>query len=508
MKEDDFSIGTRRATRVAVRIPLQITVRTSSGIAETVSAWTLVVNMYGARCESKRRFELNEQVEIVNSLNNQKIAGKVVWCESRPDGTGKFEFAVELHEPSNLWHISFPPRDWKEAPKSTPERNAIASPSTKPEAKHQQEPAAVEIESDESAPHIEPLQPMAAIAEEVQRSIETSTPDTDLTADAVTAFEPAADAPDAVAESFQAIARPALLPDSSLRAPKPPAPQPAEAHDRLIQAVSELVESALRTSIETETNRLVESRVAQLADRARKIAVETLRQIAEAAEERSRTAAQLAEEAAAASLNSLRDRVLQQMPPIEDQITGRCKSETEQLASAAVDKVRHMLSDQLDEFSEKLAQREQAVFDSMAAAEKHRLEALERTASRLEAQLAESAKASLENWSRSLIESINTTHQHLLMQAEARIDEASEKGMRDTRNGLARSLRELADIVSAPSQADRALRDAVSSIFTRPFEEDANGNARRTAEKDLPRTQDPMKVSADAPFPPRRVVRL
>src|SRR4051812_44774301 len=105
MKERDFSIRSRRTTRVAIRIPVEIKVHSESGVDESFPACTLIVNRHGARCEAKRPLEANSEVVIKNSVNNRSADAVVVWGTGKPDGTGKYEFALALREVCDLWHI-------------------------------------------------------------------------------------------------------------------------------------------------------------------------------------------------------------------------------------------------------------------------------------------------------------------------------------------------------------------------------------------------------------------
>lgn len=508
MKERDVSLRVRRTTRVAMRIPLLISVRNSSGNPETVSAWTMVVNKHGARCESTRRFEVNEEVEITSSLNKQKMTGKVIWCGKAPAGAVNFEFAIELHEPSNPWRINFPPGDWQEEADSPPAKATSTENSSASHQNPESETPRPEGGTDASAPDNKLVNTAPEIPEWEAESIVAPVPDTDLTADLATLIEPAVTAAP-VGASFHATPQPISLPYHSQRPPEAPAERRSATTDRLTEVVTEVVESALRSRIETEADRLVETRIVQLSDWGQKIAGEALQRIAEASEERFGHIEAEAEKVVSISLDTLINRIMEQIPPLEEQVLGRCKSESEQLASASLDKVRHILSDQMDEISERLAQREQALLQAVADSERRTSEALEKTASRLEAQMAESAKTVVENLFRGLIQSIHQTQENLLTQAEIKIEAASEKDLRETRSALARSLREIAEAITDPRHADATVREARAEfgrVFIRPYEEAAGGTVRAAEEKELPHPSESLPVPADAPVRNGRVV--
>src|SRR5579885_1684286 len=116
MKERDFSVRARRTTRVAIRVPVRISVQDAFGSPEMFTAWTVVVNKHGARFDCKRAFRQNDEVSITNLANGKMAAGKVIWASGHADGEGNYEFAVELHKPVNLWSVSFPPQDWEDSP--------------------------------------------------------------------------------------------------------------------------------------------------------------------------------------------------------------------------------------------------------------------------------------------------------------------------------------------------------------------------------------------------------
>ena len=488
MRERDFSIRTRRTTRVAIRIPVQISVRRAAGTAEIFGAWTLVVNRNGARCEGTRRLEANEEVGITNAASGKTTTAVVIWGRSNYL-SGKFEFAVELREPVNLWHISFPPQDWKHADRSLPETYPASEVVLAPLEEPGPGTRRLEVRGGETAPesglpiqwaprdtapqHV-PLDPPGTneisnpaectsipeveadtaadtLIEELVHAapwpveyegerITTAMPETDLTTDLATLLETQDPGP-----------------TSALEAPTAAEFDPK---DRLTEALTELVKSALNAKIETEANRLVETHLTQLADRSQQIADEQLRRITAAGEERSRRLEQRFEAAVSDSLKDLIDRIARQMPSLEEQIIERCNSEAEQMATAALEKARHALEDHVAEISEKLTQREKATLQSVAESEQRMAATLEETVSRLEAQMTESAKVVFGSYARNLIKGINESQKDLLLQAEVKIGTASERGLREMRNGFARSLRELAEALKDGRDAESEIREA------------------------------------------------
>lgn len=108
MELNELSLKARRSTRIALRVPVKISTRDSD---EPFDAQTTIINKHGARfaCEQC----VNSMQEVVITTNIGEIAiGQVVWASTRPNSDGNFEFAVELNEPTCLFGVSFPPKDW------------------------------------------------------------------------------------------------------------------------------------------------------------------------------------------------------------------------------------------------------------------------------------------------------------------------------------------------------------------------------------------------------------
>ena len=173
MTEGDFNFGARRTSRIELQFSAQISTKDPSGKAEVLDAQALVVNMHGAKLECKRPFQLNEEVDIFVYTTGKSAKGKVAWtnwdrnswivnelrdCVTRKrskeevawtnwdwhfgivaelrrkwreisppysneesfEENGhkerKYEFAVELYEPQDLWTflVDPQPQDWEE----------------------------------------------------------------------------------------------------------------------------------------------------------------------------------------------------------------------------------------------------------------------------------------------------------------------------------------------------------------------------------------------------------
>lgn len=320
MRERDFSIRTRRTTRVAIRIPVQIKFRSENGDEEIFGAWTLIVNRHGARCEAARPLEPNVEVLVKNAANGKSATAVVVWGNNHPDSAGKFEFAVALRELCNLWQIHFPTQ------------------------------------------------------EELQ----------------------------------------------------------------------ELSLAECRTPIESESDRVTQERIGQIENRGNAVADEQLRRIAVVGEQYSRSVQEKAAEVVSASLGDLIQRIVRQMPPIEEEVVHRCQREAEQAASAAVGAASHKLSREFDVLVSTLVERETALLRQVTELEQRISCQLENSVHQLEAQLAETAKEVLGGHASNLIQGINAAQKNLVLAAEAKLAASSEHLISEMRNGFARTLQELA----------------------------------------------------------------
>ncbi len=109
MTPDNF-LGARRSTRVALRLPVRLRIKNEKGTLEGLAAQTLEVSKYGAKIECQRPLDVNQKVTVsVLPMEERSEIGRVVWCNSNPNGSDNFELGVELREAENRWGITFPP---------------------------------------------------------------------------------------------------------------------------------------------------------------------------------------------------------------------------------------------------------------------------------------------------------------------------------------------------------------------------------------------------------------
>jgi len=365
--ERDFSIKTRRSSRVAIRFPVQITVRNASGAVEEIKAWTAVVNEHGARCECARSLEVDQEVEIANPANRKKAKGRIVWCGTNPDGAGKFEFAVELSEPSGIWHINFPPPDWKftevpaadiPAASAAPDAPAVAP-----------APVVVSVPVEERVPQTAPI--ASAVAERVHQP-ETSTEfappqavrdsvlpnpgkqnggvenGAGLTASPYREHEAERRAMAAFAAEVSTLleaeptppAHPVAVPAGGPSLANPSSDVPG-LKERLTQLLMEQIEPMLQPKMEEVLERVVrsmeqrlaatlheisESRAAEMVERSQELTNLALSCIAEAADDRSKLLRQESKEAVSAAMQDLSSRIAQLIAALEEDLLRQCKS--------------------------------------------------------------------------------------------------------------------------------------------------------------------------------------
>ena len=106
---DNLSLGARQSTRVPMHLPVRLGIKEEKGAFQMLVAWTRVLSKYGARIECKRPLDVNQEVTVTVLPSEQRSGmGRVVWCNSKRNENGNFEFGVELREAENLSGITFP----------------------------------------------------------------------------------------------------------------------------------------------------------------------------------------------------------------------------------------------------------------------------------------------------------------------------------------------------------------------------------------------------------------
>jgi hypothetical protein len=113
MDDNAFSLKARRTTRIPLRIPVILVFRENEADKErTIDAWTLIVNVNGARIECKHLFEMHQEVVIRVPHLGKSQKGAIVWRDPNANEKGGFECGIKLDKAENLWGVGFPPSDW------------------------------------------------------------------------------------------------------------------------------------------------------------------------------------------------------------------------------------------------------------------------------------------------------------------------------------------------------------------------------------------------------------
>ena len=178
MNADTFSLKARRTTRIPLRIPIVLAFREDGAEKErSLDAWTLIVNVNGARVECKQLFEQGQELTLRVPHLGKSQKGMVVWRDTNANKNGSYECGIKLEKPENLWGVGFPPSDWN--PKASgiddllPNRPASA-PSTEVDSSSTERPADKTVSAEEQqgtsaqtspAPAVVPVPPVPAEAD-------------------------------------------------------------------------------------------------------------------------------------------------------------------------------------------------------------------------------------------------------------------------------------------------------------------------------------------------------
>ena len=112
MNDEKFSPKARRTTRILLRIPVHLAME-EGGQAQFFDAWTMIVNIHGAKIECGHAFQPGDEVLIQVPSNGKSQKGKVIAGTLDRNDNGNYEFAVELEDSEDLWGVGFPRSDGK-----------------------------------------------------------------------------------------------------------------------------------------------------------------------------------------------------------------------------------------------------------------------------------------------------------------------------------------------------------------------------------------------------------
>ncbi|MBI2817764.1 MAG: PilZ domain-containing protein [Acidobacteria bacterium] len=110
---------TRRTSRIALCIPVEVSGLDATGAHATERANTATLSRHGAYLVLQHKFSEGSDVCLAIPHLERKQRCRVVWVRSAFGDSGPYETGVELDSAENFWGVQFPPEDWV-APKHAP----------------------------------------------------------------------------------------------------------------------------------------------------------------------------------------------------------------------------------------------------------------------------------------------------------------------------------------------------------------------------------------------------
>ncbi|MBI2816321.1 MAG: hypothetical protein HYX72_05245 [Acidobacteria bacterium] len=409
---------------VATQIPVQITIRNSSGDAEIYTARTIFFNRRGAKLEcitppergvTQHPFKLHQMLWIEVPSTGRADGGEVIWADTRRNAEGNFEFAVELGDARNLFELSSPSRDCQ--------KQEIPIQTTAP-ASLEIHQASVDSESE-------------AVGQRTHERSATRTMHPDLTKERLAAIQSIRSAPrvSSSEDSDGAAAHtPTGTPAAAVTLPAQPhtplglhavqdsrRQQPHDVKgeslpmtDRLAEVFREVISAAAQKEEETACARLVE----RITSQAEQIQLETL--------------------------ESLRNEITQDVSVLEEQLLQQCRSRTEHMITAVMKTALSSLSTQIDEMAERAQERIQGVLKDLGdQLEQRSASALAEANTHLQAQLEKSAVALHGSIVQKVLSEIDEKQKDMTEHVQKQIGIVTEQNLGKLRGGLIRALQEL-----------------------------------------------------------------
>jgi hypothetical protein len=109
-KESIAQKSRRRSERVALRIPLKMSARLSTGRRICIEVKTLVVNAHGGLLDIGMELEPGQRIMLNNCRSPELVTATVLRVENAE--LGRFSVAFEFEFPvSTFWPVTFPPAD-------------------------------------------------------------------------------------------------------------------------------------------------------------------------------------------------------------------------------------------------------------------------------------------------------------------------------------------------------------------------------------------------------------
>ncbi|MDE3108742.1 MAG: hypothetical protein KGL02_02270 [Acidobacteriota bacterium] len=106
----------RRSTRVVRAVPIIVIGTDALGQPFRESTSTIVVDCFGCKFQSQNYVPRNSTVTVeifhAPGWDRRVIRGRVVWLQRPRSHREKYQIAVEMDVPGNVWGVSPPPSDW------------------------------------------------------------------------------------------------------------------------------------------------------------------------------------------------------------------------------------------------------------------------------------------------------------------------------------------------------------------------------------------------------------
>lgn len=100
----------RQASRVVMRVPVEICGTAADGSSHEESTYTGVVGVHGAMIWASRELKVGSQVEVTNRFSQRTAKFHVAWVKQQENGE-LWENGVESPRPlDDFWGVRFPPK--------------------------------------------------------------------------------------------------------------------------------------------------------------------------------------------------------------------------------------------------------------------------------------------------------------------------------------------------------------------------------------------------------------
>jgi len=107
MPSEPFAHELRRSTRIRLKVSIE-----AQGIDDPLACEgeTITVNLHGALILTKVQLRVGMSIRVHVIPTDQRASADVVYVDpDHPRLCG-----IGLHEPHNIWGVTFPPEDWHE----------------------------------------------------------------------------------------------------------------------------------------------------------------------------------------------------------------------------------------------------------------------------------------------------------------------------------------------------------------------------------------------------------